>query len=499
MSLKGFLAKILAKRVKRKIDKKATQAIFEQEKILKYLIKTAQNTQFGKEHNFEQINNYASFKNNVPTRDYEALKPYIEQIKEGTKDVLWPGSPIYFAKTSGTTSGAKYIPISKNSISNHINGARNALLMYIAQTGNSSFLEGKMIFLQGSPILESIQNIKTGRLSGIVAHHVPSYLQKNRMPKWSTNCIEDWDQKVDQITQETLKEDMRLISGIPIWIQGYFEKLIEQSGKKTVSEIFKNFSLFVYGGTSLDGYKNYFKKLIGKNIDLLELFPASEGFFAYQNDQNKNDLLLRAWDGIFYEFKPIQPKNKNTDNRIALKDVKKDIDYAMIISTNAGLWAYEIGDVVRFTSTNPYKIKVVGRVKHFTSAFGEHVIASEVEYAMQKACEALNLDIQEFHVCPVLKSENNLAHHLWIIEFNTAKNKETERLAFELDKLMQAQNPYYKDLRVGKILATVQVKVIKKGTFKQLMKAKGKFGGQNKIQRLSNDRKILDEIIKTTK
>ena len=323
-------------------------------KVFEELISKATETKFGKDHDFISINTYEDFVKRVPIRDYEDLKPYVEQVVAGEENVLWQGKPIYFAKTSGTTSGSKYIPITKESMPFHIEAARNAILLYIHETGNSKFVDGKMIFLQGSPILETKNGIQFGRLSGIVAHYVPKYLQKNRMPSYETNCIEDWETKVDAIVEETLPENMTVISGIPSWVQMYFEKLQQKTGKK-IGDIFKNFNLFIFGGVNYEPYRAKFENLIGRKVDSIELYPASEGFFAYQDKQNEKGMLLQLNSGIFYEFVKADEFFNENPKRITIKDVELGVNYVMIISTNAGLWAYNIGDTVEFTSLKPYQ------------------------------------------------------------------------------------------------------------------------------------------------
>lgn len=301
MSLKALGAKIFAKRIRKKIDKWASNPVKTQEKVFKNLIKTAENTAFGRDHNFEQIQSFSDFAKNVPIRDYEGLKSYVDMVVDGESNILWPGKPLYFAKTSGTTSGAKYIPLTAASMPTHIAAARNAILCYIEETGNAKFVDGKMIFLQGSPILDEKNGVKLGRLSGIVAHYVPKYLQKNRMPSWETNCIEDWEQKVDAIVEETVNENMAIISGIPPWVQMYFERLQNKTGKN-IGDLFKEFELFIYGGVNYEPYKNTFEKLIGRKVASIELYPASEGFFAFQDKQNEKGMLLQLDSGMFYEF-----------------------------------------------------------------------------------------------------------------------------------------------------------------------------------------------------
>jgi len=497
MGVKSIFAVPIARQIQKRIYKWASQPDKTQKKVFKKLITQAKKTSFGMDHDFSAIFSYQDFKRQVPIRDYEALKPYIEQILKGKSDVLWKGKPLYFAKTSGTTSGAKYIPLTKASMPYHIKAARNALLMYIAETGNADFVNGKLIFLQGSPIIDEKNGIKTGRLSGIVAHYVPSYLQKNRMPSWETNCIDDWETKVDAIVEETLKEDMTLISGIPSWVQMYFEKLNAKTGK-TINEIFPNFNLFVYGGVNYEPYRKKFENLIGKKVDSIELFPASEGFFAFQDKQNEKGMLLLLNAGIFYEFIKADEFHEDNPNRISIADVEIGVNYVLIISTNAGLWGYNIGDTIEFTSLRPHRIIVTGRIKHFISAFGEHVIAKEVEYALKEAVKGTDISVNEFTVAPQTNPESGLPYHEWFIEFDTDPKNMNDFLN-KIDLLMQEQNSYYFDLIEGKILKPLVVSKVKKDGFQNYMKSVGKLGGQNKVPRLSNDRKIADVLKKYLK
>jgi GH3 auxin-responsive promoter len=493
MSIKSLAARVFAKIVHKKIQKWAGQPIATQTKIFNRLILDSVNTKFGHDHDFVHIKTYQDFKKRVPIRDYEALKPYIDDIIAGEKDVLWKGKPVYFAKTSGTTSGVKYIPITKESMPYHITAARNALLCYIYETKHADFINGKMIFLQGSPILEERNGIKTGRLSGIVAHYVPKYLQKNRMPSWETNCIEDWETKVDAIVEETLKENMTVIGGIPSWIQMYFEKLQTKTNKK-IGVLFKNFQLFIYGGVNYEPYRSKFEYLIGRKIDSIELYPASEGFFAFQDTQKEKGMLLQLNSGIFYEFiKATEFFNENP-KRISIEDVEIGINYVMIISTNAGLWAYNLGDTIQFTTTKPYRIRVSGRIKYFISAFGEHVIAKEVEQAIKEAMEGSEVQINEFTVAPqVNPEEKELPYHEWFIEFER-EPEDIDAFSKKIEDSLQQQNSYYLDLIEGKIVQPLKITKIEKGGFAAYMKSIGKLGGQHKIPRLSNDRKIADGL-----
>lgn len=493
MSAKKFFGKILAKRTVKKVNAWKYDAINRQQKTLLQILKTAENTRFGRDHNFKAIQSYADFKAHVPIGDYEALKPYFDSLVKGESDILWPGRPKYFSKTSGTTSGIKYIPISKESMNHHIVAARNALLLYIHQSGNSDFISGRMIFLQGSPEIGKTNGIPTGRLSGIVAHHVPAYLRKNRLPSFETNTIEDWEKKVDAIIDETVNENMTLISGIPSWVQFYFERLLERTEKPDIKSIFPKFSLFVYGGVNFEPYRARFEKLIGKKVDSIETYPASEGFIAFQDDQNDASLLLNVDAGIFFEFIPADNYFDANPPRLSLAEVELDKNYALILSTNAGLWGYSIGDTVKFTSLDPYKIRVTGRIKHFTSAFGEHVIAEEVEGALKAAQAKYPAEIIEFTVAPCLNPESGLPYHEWFIAFAKAPS-DIDAFAEAIDKAMQNQNAYYADLIHGNILRPLRITSLNQNAFNAYMKSQGKLGGQNKVPRLSNDRKIADAL-----
>ncbi|MAM28044.1 MAG: hypothetical protein CMC13_03395 [Flavobacteriaceae bacterium] len=491
MSLKSIAAKIFAKFVVNRMNKWVNNPIETQEKVFRTLIATAAETSFGKDHRFHEIKSTADFAARVPIRDYEALKPYVERVVAGEEDVLWPGKPLYFAKTSGTTSGAKYIPLTKESMPTHTKAARNAILCYIHETGKANFVNGKMIFLQGSPEMTEKNGINIGRLSGIVAHYVPAYLQRNRLPSWETNCIDDWETKVDAIVAETKDENMALISGIPSWVQMYFERL-KAATQKPVGELFKNFELFIYGGVNYEPYRAKFEALIGRKVPSIELFPASEGFFAFQDSQKEKGMLLQLDSGMFYEFIEASRFFDENPKRLTLADVQTGVNYVLIVSTSAGLWAYNVGDTVQFTSINPYRVIVSGRIKHFISAFGEHVIGKEVEQAMQDAMEQHQFTISEFTVAPQTEtSAGELPYHEWLIEFET-EPENLQQVAKTLDAAMQEQNSYYFDLIKGKVLQPLKIKALPKNSFQRYMKSQGKLGGQNKVPRLSNDRKIAD-------
>lgn len=492
LQLTAKLARPYANYIYRSLRRGMLTAASDQEKILADLLKQGKKTQFGKDHAFQDVNNAAEFARSVPIRDYEQLKTYIEAVKQGGENILWKGRPLYFAKTSGTTSGVKYIPISKDSISNHIHGARNALLCYIATTGQSAFTSGNMIFLSGSPELERVGGIPTGRLSGIVNHHVPAYLRSNQLPSFETNCIEDWEDKLDKIVEETLLKPMTLISGIPPWMQMYFDRLQAKTGKK-VGEIFPRFNLMVHGGVNFSPYRQKLMESIGRSIDTIELYPASEGFFAFQDSQQNEGLLLNTNSGIFYEFIPVQEVFNENPTRLTIGEVSTDVQYAIVVSSNAGLWGYLVGDTVKFVSTRPYRLVVTGRIKHFISAFGEHVIGEEVEKAINSALAASGARITEFTVAPFISAGEGKSYHEWFIEFEKEPDQFDDFIDV-LDTSLRELNVYYDDLITGNILDRLRITRVRKNGFIDYMRASGKLGGQNKVPRLSNDRELANAL-----
>lgn len=497
MGIKSFFARPLAHLIARSVRKDARHAVRDQEKIFRQIVQAARNTAFGKDHRFDEITHYKDFTARVPIRDYEGIKPYIERIKSGEPDVLWRGRPKYFAKTSGTTSGVKYIPITRESLPNHFGTARNALFNYAAETGNTRWLDGKLIFLSGSPELDDLNGIPTGRLSGISNHLIPQWLKNSQMPSYETNCIEDWEEKLERIVAETHNKNMTLISGIPPWVQMYYERLIAHTGKSNVREIFPNYSVFVYGGVSYDPYRAKLEALAGARVDSVETYPASEGFIAFQDRQSAPGLLLNSNSGIFFEFVPVEEITRENPIRLALGEVEIGKNYALVINSNAGLWGYNIGDTVSFVSTDPYRLIVTGRVKHFISAFGEHVIGKEVEEAMHQACTAYGVKVVEFTVAPqVNPPEGGLPYHEWLVEFDTLPD-DMAGFAAHLDLLMTQQNIYYQDLIEGRILQPLKIVALGRHAFRNYMKSLGKLGGQNKVPRLSNDRKIAGELLST--
>lgn len=494
MGLKSILAKPLASVVRRQIDRWSADGIAAQRRQFDALKVALSKTAFGREHGITPRISAAEFSRQVPMRDYEGLRPWVDRILAGNHDVLWPGKPLYLAKTSGTTSGVKYIPITKESMPFHISSARNALLCYIAETGRASWLDGSLIFLSGSPVLEEKNGMLSGRLSGIVNHHVPAYLRRSQKPSWETNCIEDWEEKVDRIAQETIHQSMTLISGIPPWVQMYFDKLLQMSGKEHIQELFPHFELLVYGGVNFEPYREKMFQTVGKPIPTIETYPASEGFIAFQDRQSEAALLMLLEGGIYYEFVPVSEYFSAQPIRLGIEDVELGVNYAVVMNTNAGLWGYSIGDTVKFVSKNPYKIVVTGRIKHFISAFGEHVIGEEVERAMTKACAAHRATTVEFTVAPQVNPESGPPYHEWLVAFDVLPD-DAAAFAQTLDQAMQEQNIYYRDLIDGAILKPLKLSILPKDAFISYMKRQGKLGGQNKVPRLSNDRKIADDLL----
>ncbi len=495
MNFLSLISKPVARFTASQLRHDSKNAVEIQTRILKQLVKRARYTAFGRDHWFSEIKTYEDFQKNVPVRDYETLKPYIDRMMQGERNVLWKGKLLYVSKTSGTTSGIKYIPITKDSISNHINSTRNAMLCYIAETGNSDFLNGKLIFISGSPALENKNGIKVGRLSGIVNHHVPEYLRRNQLPSWDTNCIDDFEEKIERIMEETFSENMTMISGIPPWVQMYFDKLVAATGKK-IKDIFPDFSLFIYGGVNYEPYRQKFEQTVGKKIDSIELYPASEGFIAFQDSQKRNDLYLNINSGIFFEFIVAADFFKENPKRISLKDVNPGVNYAIIVNNNAGLWGYSLGDTIKFTSVNPFRIVVTGRIKHQITAFGEHVIAEEVQNALLDACTKHSAHVVEFTLAPQVNPEaGEKPFHEWFIEFDQLPDN-VQQFSNTLNESLARQNIYYKDLIAGHVLQPLKVRVMKKDSFIDYMRSQGKLGGQNKMPRLSNDRAIADELKK---
>ncbi|WP_288425491.1 GH3 auxin-responsive promoter family protein [uncultured Spirosoma sp.] len=494
MGIRSIFSKPLARWVVERQQMWMYRPAQTQQHWFEQLVSAGRKTAFGRDHHLHDVRSVADFRQAVPVRDYEGLKPYVERILAGESDVLWPGKPLYLAKTSGTTSGVKYIPITRDSIPNHINSARDALLNYINETGKSDFLDKKLIFLSGSPELTEKNGIHIGRLSGIVNHHVPAYLRSNQLPDYETNTIDDWETKLERIIDQTIDQPMSLISGIPPWVQMYFDRIQERTGKP-IKDVFPDFSLFVYGGVNFEPYRAKLFDSIGKRIDSIETYPASEGFIAFQDSQTEPGLLLLLNSGIFYEFIAADEYFSENSRRLTIDEVELNKNYAVIINNNAGLWAYSLGDTVKFISRDPYRLLVTGRIKHFISAFGEHVIGEEVERALQAAMQQHpETEVVEFTVAPMVSPNEGLPYHEWLVEFATPPH-DLIAFAHVLNDRLTALNVYYDDLITGAILRPLQLTSLSRGAFQRYMKAQGKLGGQNKVPRLANDRVIADGLL----
>lgn len=494
MGVKSNLILATANFICRKEDQEDLKAIKNQSKIFQQLITKGKLTQFGADHDFKSIKTIQDYQARVQINDYEGLKHYFDQVHSGKMNVLWPGLPKYLAKTSGTTSGTKYIPLTKPSIPNHINSARNALFSYIYHSKSSAIFDGQMLFLSGSPVLTKENGILVGRLSGIVNHEIPSWMTKNKLPNHELNMLEPWEHKIDRLVEDIVSKNLTTISGIPPWIQMFLERVLDFTGKSSIAEVFPNLDLYIHGGVNFKPYKPKIAALIGRDICYIETYPASEGFIAYQDNPDHDELRLICNSGIYYEF--VKPSDLGLNNaaRLGLEEVRVGEDYAIILTSNAGLWSYLIGDIIEFTSLNPYKIKVTGRVSQFISAFGEHVISSEVDYAMQVALSKHQFELVEYAVAPQVNPiEQDKAYHEWFIEFKNPPHNIAE-IAQTISSALESKNTYYKDLIKGNMLACAKISCVRKDGFKDYLISIGKYGEQFKVPRLSNDRKVADAL-----
>ena len=495
MSALSFILKIIAKRTFKKSISDQKNALMHQKNILNNLMSRGKSSLFLKDLHRPLIKSYNDFMLKIPVSGYESYRKYIELISRGHKHVLTCDSPMYFAITSGTTSGTKYIPLTKKMWDFQSQAIKELLLLYAYQTNNYNFSNAAMMFIQGSPELKFLNKVPFGKLSGIAARHVPFYLKKNRFPSMKTNSLSPWDFKIERIVKETWDKDMQILGGIPPWVITYLEALLKYTKKETAKDVFPNLKLYIHGGTSFDVYKKSFLKLCG-SIDTLEVYPASEGFFGYQNLLNEKGLLLLTNHGVFYEFIALSDFNKNNNKRVPLEGVELGVDYVMVVSTVAGLWAYNTGDTVSFVSKDPYRIVFSGRAAQYCSAFGEHVIEKEVQQALNEALEKFGGIVSEYSVCPYVSTnkQQGSCHH-WFIEF-VVPPKNMVDFSQYLNQRMMAQNIYYNDLVNSGVIDVLKIYSVKSGGFGEYMKSIGKFGGQNKCPHLSNKRNIGDFLLK---
>lgn len=469
----------------------------------KKLIQTARDTEFGKQHSFKDISNYRQFAEQIPVRDYEALKPYIERMMMGEQNVLWSTEIRWFAKSSGTTSDkSKFIPLSQESLEEcHFKGGKDMLAIYCNNHPESKIFSGKGLTLGGSHQI----NVKSGNtwfgdLSAIIMEHLPVWVEYMRTPDLNIALLGEWESKLERIAHHTIEEDVTNLSGVPSWMLVLLQRILEIKGSKNLLEVWPNLELFMHGGVNFGPYRDQYKSLIpSEQMHYLETYNASEGFFGIQDRDNHDDMLLMLDYGIFYEFIPADQFEGSNPKVIWLDEVQTDVNYVVLITTNGGLWRYVIGDIIRFSSINPYRIRIVGRTKQYINTFGEELMVDNAERALAIACEKTGAIVREYTAGPVYMDLNNSGGHEWIIEFD----KMPEHIGYFtelLDNALKTLNSDYEAKRYRNMtLAPPRVHVVEQGTFYNWMKERGKLGGQNKVPRLANDRKYLDGLLNLQK
>jgi hypothetical protein len=465
-----------------------------QRKCFDHLIRCGKKTVFGREHGFDRIKTHADFVREVPIMDYEKLYPYIQRILEGEKDVLWPGRPVALASTSGTSMGPiKYIPVTKASAPAYRKTSRDSVLAYTARTGNAGVLAGKMIFMSQNPERDSVAGIPVAPISGVSMARVPRFFRKNLLPSPRVACIENWDEKMNAILDEAIEQNVTLIGGIPPWLLLFFEHIRQRTGKK-VGELFPGLGVLVHGGVNFEPYQSAMEDAIGRPVDFIETYAATEGFIAFQDNVPFPGMLINLMGNLFYEFIPADEMTARNPSRLRLEEVETGQNYGILLTSTAGLWAYDIGDMVTFVSKNPYRLSVAGRSKHFISAFGEHVITEQVESALVEVLALMRLEVNDFTVSPCMKPlDGGLGYHEWFIEFKASPEK-IDHFSAELDARMRQKNMIYDDLVSRKAIRPLKVRPVRRHGFKDYMDAIGRLGGQNKVPRLLNDRRVADAL-----
>ena len=470
-----------------------------QREILQDLITHGQYTAFGLKYQFADIFNIRKFKATVPIHEYQDLKPYIDQIMDGEDGILWNTPVKWFAKSSGTTSDkSKFIPLTEESIQdNHFQASKDVLALYYKSKPDSDLLTGKGLVIGGSHQVHPIkEDIQYGDLSAVLLENSPFWSGLIRTPELSIALMDEWEEKIENLAQSTINENVTSIAGVPTWTLVLLKRILEMSGKLTIKEVWPNFELYIHGGVSFTPYKEQFKKIMGGNCNYLEIYNASEGFFAAQDNLNEEGMLLFLEHGIFYEFMPIEEYGKEFPITYGLNKVVIGKNYAIVISTNGGLWRYLVGDTIQFTHLAPYRIKVTGRLKQFINAFGEELIVDNSDKAMSDACAKFGVAIKEYTAAPIYMSDHNTGAHEWLIEFETAPS-DLNAFTIELDKNLMLANSDYEAKRHKNIaLGLPQITSVKKGCFHAWLKQKGKLGGQHKVPRLSNERLFIEEIKK---
>jgi len=472
-----------------------------QRNVLQHLVTQAQYTEFGRKYKFSRLFTVKDFKTRIPIHEYNDLKSYINRMMAGEQNILW-NTPIYwFAKSSGTTSDkSKFIPISEESLKDiHFKGSKDVLTNYYKNFPDSDLLTGKSLVVGGSHQVNNLdEEIQYGDLSAVLMQNTPFWGHWIRTPQLNIALLDEWESKIEHLAQNTINENVTSLAGVPTWTIILIKRILEISGKKTLKEVWPNLELYMHGGVSFVPYRDQINKLIGVPINYLEMYNASEGFFAAQNMPDDEGLLLYTDHGIFYEFLPVEEYGKSNET-IGLKEVELHKNYALVISTNGGLWRYLLGDTIEFTSLRPFKIKVTGRLKHYMNAFGEEVIVDNADKAIAIASEKTNSIVKDYTAAPVFFSENNNGAHEWLIEFETAP-QDLNQFTFELDEALKCLNSDYEAKRYKNIALRLPIiHSLSKNTFNQWLKSKGKLGGQHKVPRLSNERIMVEEILAMNK
>ncbi|HYE53251.1 MAG TPA: GH3 auxin-responsive promoter family protein [Chitinophagaceae bacterium] len=470
-----------------------------QREVLQDLVTSAQYTEFGRKYNFSKLFTVKEFKQAVPIHEYDDLKPYIQRIMEGEQNVLW-NTPVYwFAKSSGTTSDkSKFIPVSDESLQDcHYKAAKDVLALYYNYHPDSELLTGKGLVIGGSHNIHQVnEDTHYGDLSAVLLQNTPFWSQWIRTPELSIALMDEWETKIERLAETTIPETVTSISGVPTWTLVLIKRILEITGKNTLSEVWPSLELYMHGGVSFTPYREQFQKLIGKPINYLEMYNASEGFFAAQDNPNEDGMLLFTDHGIFMEFMPLEEYGKPQPQTIGLPHVEIGKHYALIISTNGGLWRYMVGDTIQFTSLSPYRIKVSGRLKHYINAFGEEVMVDNTDKAIAIACERTGAIVNDYTAAPVYFSDDQNGAHEWLIEFEKDPSS-LDHFVYELDAALQSINSDYEAKRHKDIALRMPiVHKLQKGIFNTWLKSKGKLGGQHKVPRLSNERTFLEEIIR---
>lgn len=481
------------------IDNFMHNPIDTQQQVFNDLIGSAQFTEYGKKYDFEHVSGISEFQKTVPINDYESLKPYIQRILEGNQNILWPSPITWFAKSSGTTSDkSKFIPVSKESLDdNHFRGGKDVLALYLREYPQSNLTSGKCLLLGGSHQINQLSAASFfGDLSAVMLQNMPLAGQLFRLPEMSIALMAEWEEKIERMAHSTIRENVTYIAGVPTWTIVLIKRIFEITGKTNLLEVWPNLELYIHGGVNFTPYRRQFEQFIpSSKMRYRETYNASEGFFAAQDREDEEGMLLFLNHGIFYEFMPTEEYGKEKPRTLTLKDVELYKNYALVISTNGGLWRYLVGDTIQFTSLDPFRIKVSGRLKHYINAFGEEVIVDNADSAIAAACAETGAIVVDYSAAPVYMTGDNTGAHEWVIEFERLPVS-LERFTTILDESLKAINSDYEAKRHKDMALRMPiVHQMPKDGFKRWLKDKGKLGGQHKVPRLSNERKYLEEML----